>query len=94
VDWLSTEAGSTITVTLDGALSDGLSHSISAADVSLLKTDGVTDTMVGTLEATRVVKDITTWSDSQMFKLQVHVPSAAAGTYTGTLTFDVFTPTP
>ena len=92
VERYSTEAGMTVTVTLSTALTDG-TNTIAKGDLSLLTTDGITDTVVGPLSSPQPLKKITAMSpDGQLFRLRVQVPSSPAGTYAGSLTFSLTAP--
>jgi hypothetical protein len=92
VSWLSTETGKHITATLTADASDGTGHTITAGEITLILSNGTTDTVVGPLSSAQTVAVIVGASGSQQIKLRVRVPSAVAGVYTAALRFDVVGP--
>ena len=94
VDWITTESGGNLIVTLGtGGLDDGASNSIHRQDVYLILTDGVTDGSPAALSLPQTVHALHGLSpsalESQLFRVRVNVPAAPAGNYSGTLTFSV-----
>ncbi len=102
VEWLSSETGRRITVTMDGAgLSDGASptpHTIAKANFSIWEPDPTDYTLKITPDGgpwdLKVITATTgTVTDSAWFKLQLLIPlDVAIGAYSGTLTFSVTGP--
>jgi len=88
VSWISTEVDHYITVALDGDLTDGALHYILKGDIGFLEPAYSTVTWFGT-GALDVTKIASSALDSQDFKLRVRIPSAPAGTYSGTITWGV-----
>jgi hypothetical protein len=93
VGWISTDITNNLSVSLGATgLDDGASHYIGRKDVLLLTTTGGVDTLVGDFTDPCVVVSYPLASnavDSQQFRLRVNVPSAPAGWYAGTLTFEL-----
>ncbi len=95
ISWWSNETGKTLTVTLDTALTSPASNTIAQADVEFASSVAPYTGWVA-LNASRPVADIADVSggtneaqSAAQFDLRVNIPSAAAGTYSSTLTWTV-----
>jgi hypothetical protein len=88
ITWLSTQSDQKLTAVLTGPASDGAGHTIDAADVTLVLTDGVTETVVGTLDVARDIALVTA-DGTQQVRLRARMPSAAAGIYSVELEYAV-----
>jgi hypothetical protein len=93
VSWWSNETGKVVSAQLDGALTGtNPVHTIAASDVEVSSPTYAW----GTLDAVRPVANIADVSggtiegaSSSTFNIRVHIPSAAADTYSNTLTWSV-----
>jgi hypothetical protein len=87
LSWQTTEADQRLTVAMDGDLIDASGNVIAAADATLIRTTDGVDSVVGPLDSPQDLVLITGTSGSQLFKVRVSIPSAAADSYMARLVY-------